>query len=157
MARESSEGEERGLSTRSLTGPNAESAPPQTKAGVDMERGRHSRIPLAVKLAYTALVAVVVPVYVVEYGLANFLWFSDIALLVTVLALWRESRLLASTIAVGTLAFELVWNLDFVVRLITGQYLTGITRYMLNEGEPPEHKSLFVRGPRSSTSCCPRC
>jgi hypothetical protein len=99
------------------------------------------RIPMPVKLAYTALVAVVTPVYVVEHGLANFLWFSDIALLVTLVALWRESRLLASMMAVGTLAFELMWNLDYVARLVTGAHLTGITRYMFDERD-----SLFVRG-----------
>jgi hypothetical protein len=101
----------------------------------------HGRIPTPVKLAYTALVAVVVPVYVVEHGPANFLWFSDIALLATLAALWRESRLLASMMAVGTLAFELMWNLDYVARLVTGAHLTGITRYMFDEREP-----LFVRG-----------
>ncbi|MBA3486512.1 MAG: hypothetical protein H0T88_04875 [Lysobacter sp.] len=45
-------------------------------------------IPLELKLAYTALVAVIVVVYWFKYGPANFLWGSDIALLLAVLALW---------------------------------------------------------------------
>jgi hypothetical protein len=51
-------------------------------------------IPLWIKVADTLFVCVLVPVYVRHYGLANFLWFSDVALLVTVPALWIESRLL---------------------------------------------------------------
>src|SRR5262249_40872039 len=50
----------------------------------------------------------------------NFLWFSDIALLVTMPALWLESPLLASMMAVAVTLPELAWNLDFFVRLTTG-------------------------------------
>ena len=46
---------------------------------------------------FTVLVAVVVPVYLVKYGPANFLWFSDIGLLGICAALWLEQRLLGST------------------------------------------------------------
>jgi len=44
-------------------------------------------IALWLKLAYTAMVVAIVPVYYVHYGPANFLWFSDIALVVTAVAL----------------------------------------------------------------------
>ncbi len=44
-----------------------------------------------------------VPVYWLHHGPANFLWACDIALLVTVAALWRASRLLASMMAVAVL------------------------------------------------------
>ena len=56
-------------------------------------------IPLWLKITYTLFVSSVVPVYWRRYGPANFLWFSDIALLVTVPALWLESPLLASMMA----------------------------------------------------------
>ena len=42
------------------------------------------QIPLWVKLGYTLFVAVLVPIYLRHYGPANFLWFSDVALLATV-------------------------------------------------------------------------
>ena len=60
-------------------------------------------IPLWLKLVYTGFVVVTVPVYAVKYGFRNFLWFSDIGLLLTVPALWLESSLLASMMAVGLL------------------------------------------------------
>jgi hypothetical protein len=53
-------------------------------------------IPLWLKITYSAYVAVTLPVYYKKYGPANFLWFSDIALITTVAALWLESSLLAS-------------------------------------------------------------
>jgi hypothetical protein len=49
------------------------------------------KIPLWLKVAYTAFVAVLVPYYWHTYGPVNFLWFCDIALLVTLAALWLES------------------------------------------------------------------
>src|SRR5262249_40190619 len=60
------------------------------------DRSGLRRIPLAVKVVYTAFVAVLVPYYLSFYGPANFLWICDIALLLTVVALWLESRFLAS-------------------------------------------------------------
>jgi len=106
-------------------------------------RARERRtIPLWLKVSYTLFVAVLVPVYWVHYGPANFLWACDIALLVTVIALWRASRLLASMMAVAVLLPELVWNLDFFLRLITGQDVIGLdaTGYMFNP-----QRSLPVR------------
>jgi hypothetical protein len=41
------------------------------------------QIPLWLKIAYTLFICVLAPVYVVQYGPGNFLWFSDIALFVT--------------------------------------------------------------------------
>jgi len=104
-------------------------------------------IPLWLKVSYTLFVAVLVPVYWVRYGPANFLWACDIALLVTVIALWRASRLLASMMAVAVLLPELVWNLDFFLRLITGQDVTGLdaTGYMFSPQQslPVRLLSLF--------------
>jgi hypothetical protein len=103
-------------------------------------------IPLTVKLVYTAFVIVLVPIYWVERGPANFLWASDIALLVTVLALWRESAFLSSMMAVGVLLPELGWNLDFFLRLASGADLLGLnaTGYMFNPDYPPVLKALSL-------------
>jgi len=111
-------------------------------------RARERRtIPLWLKVSYTLFVAVLVPVYWVHYGPVNFLWACDIALLVTVIALWRASRLLASMMAVAVLLPEFVWNLDFFPRLITGQDVIGLdaTGYMFNpqQSQPVRMLSLF--------------
>ena len=95
-------------------------------------------IPFWLKIAYTLFVTVLVPVYWVHHGPANFLWACDIALLVTVVTLWRESRLLASMMAVAVLLPELLWNLDFFLRLATGRDVIGLdaTGYMFNPQQP---------------------
>src|SRR3954452_3264829 len=78
------------------------------------------RIPLALKLAYTMFVAVLVPYYWVTYSPWNFLYFCDVALLITVAALWLESPLLMSLPAVGITVPQLLWVADF----LTGSRIT---------------------------------
>ncbi len=97
-------------------------------------------IPLWLKLCYTAFTAVTVIVYLKKYPLWNFLWFSDIALIATVPALWLESSLLASMMLVGVLLPELFWNAIFFWRLLTGQRLAGLADYMFDPAKP-----LYVR------------
>jgi hypothetical protein len=82
-----------------------------------------------------------VPVWVVKNGLANFLWFSDIAMLVAGVALWLENPFLASMMAVGVLLPETLWNVSFLARLLTGKRVSGLADYMFEPG-----KSLLVRG-----------
>ena len=105
--------------------------------------GMGTIIPQWVKLAYTLFVIVLVPVYWLEYGPQHFLWGSDIALLVTLLALWAQSALLASMMALAILVPELAWNIDFFWRLAFGVdslRLLG-TQYMFDPELP-----LLVRG-----------
>ena len=54
------------------------------------------RIPLWLKLAYTVFMAVLVPVYLRNYGPTNFLYFCDVALIITLVGIWIESPLLVS-------------------------------------------------------------
>jgi hypothetical protein len=89
-------------------------------------------VPISVKVAYTLFVALLVPNYWRQYGPANFLWFSDIALLMMVPALWLESQLLVSMTALSILLLELVWNIDFFFRLIKGVSLIGLSAYMFD-------------------------
>lgn len=98
------------------------------------------RIPMPLKLAYTAFCAVLVPVYALNYGPQNFLYFCDVALLMTLVALWREDRLLISMAAVGILAPQALWLIDFLAHF-AGLSLTGMTDYMFDPT-----KSLFLRG-----------
>jgi len=90
------------------------------------------QIPLWLKLAYTVFICVLVPVYWIHYGPGNFLWFSDIALFVTAAALWLESSLLVSMMAVSVVVLELVWIIDFVIGLIAGSSYIGLSAYMFD-------------------------
>jgi hypothetical protein len=58
-------------------------------------------IPVPVKLAYTAFMAVLIPVYWYFYGPTNFLYFCDLALILTLIGVWIDSPLLVSMCAVG--------------------------------------------------------
>jgi hypothetical protein len=77
----------------------------------------------------------------VQYGPANFLWFSDIALFTTLVALWSENRLLVSMQAVAVLVLELLWCVDLLVGLLSGVFVIGLSPYMLDPDIP-----LFIRG-----------
>jgi hypothetical protein len=101
-------------------------------------------IPLAVRIAYTLFVAVLVPYYWNFYGPANFLWFCDIALLATVPAVWLESRFLASMQLVAVFLPCLVWQADFLTRLVTGNFLTRMTVYMFRSDIPSEVRILSL-------------
>lgn len=98
------------------------------------------RIPMWLKVAYTTFVCVLVPVYWRDYGPTNFLYFCDVAVFFTLAAVWTESSLLASMPAVGILAPQLLWMVDFLAECV-GVSMTGMTGYMFNERYP-----LFTRG-----------
>ena len=98
-------------------------------------------IPLVLKVVYTLFVCALVPIYWRQYGPVNFLWFSDIALLALVPALWMENALLVSMMAVSIIFFEALWNCDFFFRLATGKSLIGLSAYMFDSKIP-----LFIRG-----------
>jgi hypothetical protein len=98
-------------------------------------------IPLVLKVVYTLFVCALVPIYWRQYGPVNFLWFSDIALLALVPALWMENVLLVSMMAVSIIFFEALWNCDFFFRLATGKSLIGLSAYMFDPKIP-----LFIRG-----------
>jgi hypothetical protein len=106
-----------------------------------MEQAISPDIPLAVKIVYTLFCLFIIPIYYKQWGPGNFLWFSDIALFGSALALWIKSSLIASMIAVGVLLPEIAWNIDYFGRLITGRKLLGLSDYMFNN-----EKSLFLRG-----------
>jgi hypothetical protein len=95
-----------------------------------------------VKLAYSAYVAVVVPCYWVTYTPWNFLYFCDIALLVTAVAIWLESPLLVSMQAVAITVPQLLWVVDLLCRLVAGVHVTGVTAYMLDASIPPFLRAL---------------
>ena len=96
---------------------------------------------LTFKVAYTLFVLLVVVIWWRHYSWRNFLWFSDIAFIGAVPALWLESAALASVLAVAVLLPEILWNVDFVARLLLRRRITGLTDYMFE----PE-RSRLLRG-----------
>ena len=101
-------------------------------------------VPLPLKAGYTLFLCVLVPVYSVYWGPKNFLWFSDIALLTTAVALWLESSLLASMMTLAIALPELAWNVDFFSRLITGRDVFGLSSYMFDRGKPLGLRALSL-------------
>jgi len=100
----------------------------------------------ALKIAYTLFVAVLVPVYWLRIGWQNFLWLSDIALLLTLAGLWWEQRLLLSVAAVGALLPDVAWTMDFLARLLLGADPFGLqaTAYMLDAARPAWLRGLSL-------------
>jgi len=92
---------------------------------------------VALKLAYTAFVAVLVPYYWITYSPWNFLFFCDVALLIALAALWSENPLLMSLPAVGIVLPQMLWVVDF----LAGSRISGMTSYTFDPKLP-----LFVRG-----------
>jgi hypothetical protein len=91
---------------------------------------------LTFKIAYTAFVLLVAVIWWRHYSWRNFLWFSDIAFIGAVPALWLESSAIASVLAVAVLLPEIFWNVDFVARLLTRRRITGLTDYMFEPERP---------------------
>ncbi|NQV23739.1 MAG: hypothetical protein HQ518_05160 [Rhodopirellula sp.] len=99
------------------------------------------RIPMNVKIVYSAFMAVLIPYYYHAYGPANFLWFCDVALIVTLIGLWTDSKFLVSTQAVAIVFPQFLWVADFFFNMAFGQPMVGLATYMFDS-----EISLFVRG-----------
>lgn len=99
-----------------------------------------NRVPLLLKLALTAFLAVLVPVYWQAYGPTNFLYFCDMSLFLAMAAMWAEWSLPASMAAVGLTIPQTLWVVDFLLLLAGGPSL-GMTEYMFDSSKP-----LFLRG-----------
>ena len=93
-------------------------------------------IPVWFKLAYTAFVLVILAIWLKHYGWRNLMWFSDVALLGAVPALWLESASLASVLTVAVFVPELLWNVDLVLRLALRRRIIGLTEYMFERDRP---------------------
>ncbi len=107
----------------------------------------HRKISCYTKWVIAAFIALFIPGYWIGYGPSNFLWFSDIILIMTFFATLFESRFLASMAAVGGFIFTLLWNVDFVFTLFTylfGIKLAGLTAYMFNSESPGWLRTLSL-------------
>ena len=93
-------------------------------------------IPAWFKLAYTAFVLIIVVIWWRNYGWRNFLWFSDIAFIGAVPAMWLGNAALSSILAVAVLLPEILWNVDYLGRLVLRRRVTGLTDYMFEKERP---------------------
>jgi len=93
-------------------------------------------LPLWLKIAWTAMVLVIVLIYWRHLGPANFLWFSDIALFMLVAGLWLESSFIVSLSACMVLVGEMLWSVSFFGRLTHLPQVTGIADYMFDKQSP---------------------
>jgi hypothetical protein len=94
------------------------------------------RIPLWLKVVWTACVIAWIPLYWRQYGLQNFLFFCDLGNLFIAAGLWLESALMFSWQACGLLLFQSLFTIDLVSALVRGQHLIGGTEYMFDPHVP---------------------
>ena len=93
------------------------------------------RVPLQLKLVFTAYMALQLPEYLLNYGPTNFLYVCDVALVLTFVGVWLESSLLVSMCCVGILVLQTAWLVDFFAHLF-GHPLTPVTDYMFDARFP---------------------
>jgi hypothetical protein len=94
------------------------------------------RMPLWAKLGLAAYVGVLLPFYLHTYGPLNLLWFCDMALLITLIAVWTDCALLASMQAVSILIPQTIWIIGLLFHLATGVSPFGMTTYMFHQVIP---------------------
>jgi hypothetical protein len=70
-----------------------------------------------------------------------FLYFCDVALFVTLIALWTENRVLCSAAMVGIFLPQAIWMLDLCLR-IAGVPLSPLTAYMFDASRPLHGRAL---------------
>ena len=91
-----------------------------------------SKIPLWLKIAWTAWILVWAPIYFRQYGIQNFLFFCDLGNILITLALWLESSLIFSWQAVSLLVVQVLYSADLLAAFLFGRHLTGGTEYMFD-------------------------
>ena len=98
------------------------------------------RLPLWLKLVWTAFVVLWAPPYWHQYGSQNFLFYCDLGNLLITLGLWLESPLILSWQAVGLLVFQTLYAIDLLGAFLFARHAFGGTEYMFDPAIP-----LFVR------------
>lgn len=114
------------------------------RASRERVRAATARVPIALKVIYSAFVAFVVFKYWNQYTPVDFLWFCNVALLTTLVGLWLESPLLVSMQAVSIIVWQLLWQLDFLLHLTLGIHTIGASDYMFDPKVPLLVRSLSI-------------
>jgi hypothetical protein len=111
---------------------------------------RQPAVPVVLFFAYTAFMAVLVPVYAYHYGWTNFLYFCDVSLFLTLYGMWSGRSLPISMAAVGILLPQALWCADFVWQAMASVQCktpSGMTGYMFDANKPLYLRALsFFHG-----------
>ena len=100
-------------------------------------------IPLWVKLGYSAFVAVLVPIYLTTYGPTNFVYFCDVALLLTWSRCGRRARSSRECPRSASCCRSSFWVADFVAGFF-GVSPIGLAEYMFRETIPLGARALSL-------------
>lgn len=111
------------------------------RASIDSD---HPRPPRWLQVGYTLFLTIWIPIYWVEHGPANFLWYCDFANLAIGVAMFWRGALLFSSQAVGVLLIQLIWIVDFGGALVFGVHPIGGTEYMFDATKPLYLRSLSL-------------
>lgn len=93
-------------------------------------------LPLWLKIAFSAFTLVWLPLMIAVRGWQNLIWLCDLANLLVLAGLWRESRLLLSSQLVATLLIGLGWTIDLACALTLGVHPFQATVYMFEPSLP---------------------
>ena len=102
------------------------------------------RLPLWLKIGWTAWVAAWAPIYADHRGPENFLWFCDLAVFLMALGLWLESPLILSWQAVSVFVVQVLFIVDVAGRLLLGFHPIGGTEFIFQEIDPIGIRLLSV-------------
>jgi hypothetical protein len=94
------------------------------------------RLPLWLKLAFTAWIAGWAPTFAVLLGTQNYFWLCNLANFLILVGLWTEHRRLLSMQWLAVALVGSLWTLDVGTAWLTGWHPIGGTEYMLDPGEP---------------------
>lgn len=100
------------------------------------------QFPLWVRVIAILFLLIWFPAYWHGYGLANFLHFCNLAVILTCLGFAFQNRLLLSTQALACPLICLIWTIDVASRFFLGRYFIGGTEYMFDPANPL-HLRLF--------------
>lgn len=104
-----------------------------------MSEPARNRLPLWLKVGYTAWLMVLIPADLLFFGPWQYLWFCHLGNLWLAVALWRESALIFSWQAVSLLLLDGYFTLDVLGRLLLGFHPIGGTEYIFDAVNYPFH------------------
>ncbi|WP_111412149.1 hypothetical protein [Billgrantia lactosivorans] len=102
------------------------------------------RLPLWLKLAFSAWILVWAPTYWALLGPQNYFWLCNLANFLILVGLWCESRRLISMQLLSVLLVGSLWAVDVGTAWLTGVHPIGGTEYMFDAEQPPVTRLLSL-------------
>ena len=69
-----------------------------------------------------------------DESLSQLLWFCNTVLFLLAFGLYFESSIILTAVLIGALVVQLPWLLDFLIKLLFGHYIFGVSSYMFDYG-----------------------